>query len=161
MPGLTKSGYLQLLQGGIHILEGSTGPGTLRNSADRWKVAFYTTSATINDDTTAYITTNEVGTGGYVTGGETVTLEVTQFTDGADTKIEITFPDIEYTGSPTFTAGYALLYNNTTGKGNAAIAWWDLYTAGNPPTLGVTATGTTFSFGPQAAQNMAPIVFTQ
>ena len=151
MPGLTDSGFLQLVQGGIHILEASQ-LGTIRTNADRFKMAFYAPAASIGKATEAYSATNEVAGGGYTAGGADVVPDVVSFLDGLIRKVRITFPDIEYTNSPTFTAGFALLYNATNGKNNASIAFWDFAPA-------VTATGTTFSFGPQAAANMAPIVF--
>ena len=128
--------------------------GTFRNTVDRWRVAFYAPTATIGNATTAYTTSGEIssGLGSYTAGGILIVPDVSSFVDGLVQKVKVDFADIEITGSPTFTAGFALLYNESTAKGNPALAWWSFV-----PT--VTASGTTFSFGPRDADNMAPIVF--
>ena len=82
-----------------------------------FKIALYTSSATLGASTTAYSATNEVATGGnYSAGGNTLTAVTptssgtTAFTDFADTTW----------ASATITANGALIYNNT--NSNRAVA---------------------------------------
>jgi len=82
-----------------------------------FKIALYTSSATLGASTTAYTTTNEVAaTGNYVAGGNTLTAVTptssgtTAFTDFADTTW----------ASATITANGALIYNST--NSNRAVA---------------------------------------
>ena len=84
---------------------------------DTFKIALYTSSATLDASTTAYTATNEVSGTGYTAGGEvldspTVTLSgTTAFVDFAD----------ETWASSSITAGGALIYNSTA-AGNPAVA---------------------------------------
>jgi len=80
------------------------------NGADTFKIALYTSSATLNASTTAYTTSNQVANGnGYSTGGESLTnvsptvSGTTALTDFAD----------ETWGSSSITARGALIYNST------------------------------------------------
>lgn len=82
-----------------------------------FKIALYTSSATLGASTTAYTTTNEIAsTGNYVAGGNTLvsvtptTSGTTAFTDFADTTWS----------SATITANGALIYNST--NSNRAVA---------------------------------------
>lgn len=75
-----------------------------------FKIALYTSSATLDATTTAYTTTNEVAsTGGYSAGGNTLTAvtptssSTTAYTDFADTTWS----------ASTITANGALIYNST------------------------------------------------
>lgn len=77
---------------------------------DTFKLALYTSSATLDATTTAYTTSNEVVGAGYTAGGGTlsnlggsVTSGTTAFTDFSD----LTF------ASATITARGALIYNTT------------------------------------------------
>jgi hypothetical protein len=78
-----------------------------------YKIALYTNSATINQDTTAYTTTGETTGAGYVAGGKVLTIGVNP-TNSNDISF-FSFDDIAWTGS-TFTARGALIYqyNGTT-----------------------------------------------
>ena len=79
------------------------------SSGDTFKIALYTSSATMTAATTAYATTNEVSGTGYTSGGEALTpvdptsSGTTALTDFAD----------ETWGSSTITARGALIYNST------------------------------------------------
>jgi hypothetical protein len=82
-----------------------------------FKIALYTSSATLGASTTAYTTSNEVAaTGNYVAGGNTLSAVTptssgtTAFTDFADTTWS----------SATITANGALIYNST--NSNRAVA---------------------------------------
>lgn len=75
-----------------------------------FKIALYTSSATLGASTTAYSSTNEVSNGnGYTTGGNTLT-SVSPTTSGTTAYVD--FADTTWTSS-TITANGALIYNNT------------------------------------------------
>jgi hypothetical protein len=85
-----------------------------------FKLALYTSSATLDASTTAYTSSNEVSaSGSYAAGGGTLTNQgvtvsgTTGFTD---------FADLSFT-SATITARGALIYNNTSS--NAAVCVLD------------------------------------
>ena len=57
--------------------------GVQNFSADTFKLALYTSSATLNENTTAYSATNEVAsTGNYSAGGNTLSVSVTPTNTG-------------------------------------------------------------------------------
>lgn len=102
---------VELLQG-VHNFTASTG--------DAFKLALYTSSATLDATTTAYSATNEVANSGtYSAGGGTLTnitptsSSTTAFTD---------FDDLSFT-SATITARGALIYNSS--DSNKAVAVLD------------------------------------
>ena len=86
---------------GTHDFTNSTG--------DSFKIALYTSSATLDATTTAYTASNEVSGTGYTATGNTLTnvtptsSGTTAFTDFADTTWS----------SATITANGALIYNDT------------------------------------------------
>ena len=88
-------------------------------TADVIKIALYTASADLNEDTTVYSATNEVAnTGTYVAGGAILT-PITVSSSGYTAFVG--FPDISWTAA--LTARCALIYNVT--QGNKAIAVLD------------------------------------
>ena len=89
------------------------------NTSQTFKVALYTSDATLDEDTTAYSTTNEVSGTGYTALGETITPTIT--TSGTTALVD--FADVSWTSS-TITARGALIYkyDNST---NPAIAVLD------------------------------------
>ena len=92
-------------------------------SGDTFKIALYTSSATLGAGTTAYSTSNEItnssGTA-YTAGGATLT-SVTQTTSGTTAFCD--FADVSYT-SASFTANGALIYNDDqSDKAVAVIAF--------------------------------------
>ena len=89
-------------------------------SGDTFKIALYTSDATLNATTTAFSTTNEVSNSGtYSSGGGTLT-SVTPTTSGTTALCD--FADISFT-SATITARGALIYNNS--DSNKAVAILD------------------------------------
>ena len=87
------------------------------STGDTFKIALYTSSATLGASTTAYTTSNEVAsTGNYSAGGNTLTnvtptsSGTTAFTDFADTTWS----------AATITANGALIYNSS--KSDKAVA---------------------------------------
>jgi hypothetical protein len=88
-------------------------------TTDVIKIALYTASADLNEDTTVYSATNEVAnTGTYSAGGAQLT-PITVSTSGYTAYVG--FPNISWTGA--ITARCALIYNFT--QGNKAIAVLD------------------------------------
>lgn len=96
---------------GVHDFTHSTG--------DVFKIALYTSSATLNATTTAYSATNEVSGTGYSAGGATLT-NVTPTTSGTTAILD--FEDVSWS-SATITARGALIYNST--DGNKAVCVLD------------------------------------
>lgn len=75
-----------------------------------FKIALYTSAATLGASTTAYAATNEVATGGgYTAGGNTLTA-VSPTTSGTTAFVD--FADTTWSAS-TITANGCLIYNNT------------------------------------------------
>jgi hypothetical protein len=101
------SSFKQELLQGKHDFTNSTG--------HTFKLALFTSSATLGASTTDYATTNEVAGTGYTAGGSALTnvtptlSSTTALTDFAD----LTF------SSSTITANGALIYNTTTGGGSS------------------------------------------
>ena len=94
----------ELLQG-QHNFTASTG--------HTFKLALYTSSATLDASTTDYSATNEVSGTDYSAGGGTLT-NVTPTTSGTTAFTD--FADLTFS-SATITANGALIYNTTTGGG--------------------------------------------
>ena len=107
----------------VEILDGvhNFGTGVVRAStaADVFKIALYTSSATLSAATTAYTTTDEVPSSGtnYTAGGQTLT--VSQVPTSTGTTAWLDFDDITW-ASATLTANGALIYNAT--QSNKAVA---------------------------------------
>ena len=81
---------------------------------DTFKLALYTSSATIDANTAAYAATNEVTGTNYTAGGGTLTrLGVVTSNNTASTGVGFTdFSDLTFANA-TITARGALIYNNT------------------------------------------------
>lgn len=95
-----------------------TAPTRATTTADTFKIALYTSSATLSAATTAYTTSNEVATGGgYTAGGNTLTISTTPTTSG--TTAYLSFSNTTWSAS-TITANGALIYNST--QSNKAVA---------------------------------------
>ena len=116
----------ELLQG-IHNFHNGSGGGTTTTTGtgNTFKIALYTSSATLAASTTAYATTNEVSATGtnYTAGGNTLT-NVDPSTSGTTALTD--FADTTWSSS-TITARGALIYNSSTtaGSANRAVAILD------------------------------------
>lgn len=99
---------------GTTVVRGATTP-------DTFKIALYTSSATLDATTTAYSVTNEVpSTGNYSAGGNTLTA-VAPTSSGTTAFLD--FNDTTWASS-TITANGALIYNDTQAdKAVAALAF--------------------------------------
>ena len=88
------------------------------STGDTFKLALYTSSATLGATTTAYTTTEEVSGTNYTAGGGTLT-SVTPTTSGTTAVCD--FADLTF-GTATITARGCLIYNDTdSDKAVAAI----------------------------------------
>ena len=82
----------------------------LGSGGDAFKLALYTSQATINAATTSFTTGNEVSASGqYVSGGSQLQSQQTSVASGVAI---VDFADLSFTGV-TLTARGALIYNNT------------------------------------------------
>jgi hypothetical protein len=107
----------------VEILDGvhNFGTGVIRAStaADVFKIALYTSSATLDASTTAYTTSNEVSSSGtnYTAGGKT--LVISQVPTSTGTTAWLDFDDVTW-DSATITSNGALIYNSS--QSNKAVA---------------------------------------
>jgi hypothetical protein len=97
-----------------------TAPIRATTAADTFKIALYTSSATLDATTTAYTTSGEVVGTGYTAGGNTLTISVVPTSSG--TTAYLSFSNTSWT-TATITARGALIYNST--QSNAAVAILD------------------------------------
>ena len=89
---------------------------------DVFKLALYTSAATLDSSTTVYTSTNEVGASGqYSAGGGTLVNSGTSIVGGV---AFCDFADLSFTGV-TLTARGALIYNTSATVANAAVAVLD------------------------------------
>jgi hypothetical protein len=116
--------FKQELLEGEHDFKASTG--------DVFKLALYTSAATLNSSTTVYTSTNEIGdTGTYVSTGGTLVNSGTSQIGGV---AFCDFADLSFTGV-TLTARGALIYNTSATVTDAAVAVLD-FTADKTATSG-------------------------
>jgi len=101
------SSFKQELLEGKHDFTASTGHS--------FKLALFTSSATLDASTTDYSTTNEVTGTGYTAGGGALT-NVTPTLDGTTAITD--FADLTFS-TATITANGAMIYNTTTGGGSS------------------------------------------
>ena len=107
----------------VEILDGIHAFGTTvvraATTADTFKIALFTSSATLSAATTTYSTSNEVpSTGGYTAGGQTLT--VSQVPTSTGTTSWLDFSDVTWSNA-TITANGALIYNSTQGDKAVAV----------------------------------------
>lgn len=111
---MTTSFKVEVLNG-IHAFSTTVTRGS--TAADSFKIALFTSSATLDASTTVYSTTNEVVGTGYTAGGQVLT--VTGPTSSGTTAY-LDFNDITWSSS-TITANGALVYNDTQGDKAVAV----------------------------------------
>ena len=129
------------------------GDANFSNSGgDVFKLALYTSSATLNSTTTAYSATNEVANSGqYTAGGSNLTGQSTNIGTGTGKGVAfVDFADLSFTGV-TLTARGALIYNTNSAVTNAAVAVLDFG-------ADKTATSGTFTVQFPAATTSAAIL---
>ena len=103
----------------VGLLDGDFDFGT--GTSQTFKIALYTSSATLGASTTAYSASNEVSGTGYSAGGQALTIS--QVPTSSGTTAFLDFADVTWT-TATITARGALIYlaNGTT---NPAVAVLD------------------------------------
>jgi len=114
----------EILQG-IHNFTSGSGGGTTTStgSGNTFKIALFTSSASLGAGTTAYADSNQASGTGYSAGGNTLT-NVTPTTSSTTALTD--FADTTWSSS-TITARGALIYNSSTtaGSANRAVAVLD------------------------------------
>jgi len=107
---------VELLSGGHNF--NTTNVARSADTADVFKIAMYTSSATLDSTTTAYSATNEVSGTGYSAGGNTLTIS--QVPTSSSTTAFLDFADTTWS-SATITANGALIYNSTNSDTAVAV----------------------------------------
>ena len=93
-----------------------------QTGGDKFKLALYSSTATLNSATTAYTTSSEVGNSGqYTAGGGALVNSGTSMTAGV---ARCDFADRSFTGV-TLTARGALIYNTSSDTTNASVCVLD------------------------------------
>jgi hypothetical protein len=117
----------EILQG-IHNFTNGSGGGTTTStgSGNTFKIALFTSSASLGAGTTAYADSNQASGTGYSAGGNTLT-NVTPTTSSTTALVD--FADTTWSSS-SITARGALIYNSSTaaGSANRAVAVLDFGT---------------------------------
>ena len=136
----------------VQILDGihNFGVGVIRAStaADTFKIALYSTLATLDSTTTVYTTLNEVTGTGYTAGGNTLVISQVPTSTSTETTAWLNFSNSSWT-TASFSADGALIYNST--QGNKAVAVLDF--GGTK-----TATNQTFTVTFPASTSSAAII---
>ena len=133
--------YKKEIQAGIHRWTTASRGDSSAISADTFKVAMFTDSATIDQDTTGYTASNEVSGTAYSAGGAalgSVTLGMGD-NSGGTTTAYLDFADTTWSTSTISSAMGALIYNSTlsgastgsttTAAAYPAVAMYDFLTA--------------------------------
>ena len=111
---MTTSFKVEMLNGihafGTSVVRAATTP-------DTFKIALYTSSASLDATTTAYSATNEVSGTGYTAGGNTLT---TVAPTSSGTTAFLDFNDTTWS-TATITANGALIYNSTQSDKAVAV----------------------------------------
>jgi len=128
---LTNSYKQEILQG-IHL------------AADAYKIALFTSSATLGASTTAYAATNEASGTSYTAGGQALT----GFSVSLDTNTAV----LDFTTDPswassTITARGALIYNSTRANKAVAVLDFGIDTTSTNGTFAVTLPAATAAAG--------------
>lgn len=135
-----------------HLFSTSANPArTLNTTPDTFKISLYDNTATLTKTTTAYTASGELAaTGGYSTGGNTLTISTAPTTDTTSTNnvAYISFSNTSWT-TATFTAYGALIYNSS--QSNRAVAVLDFGGAKTVTSGTFTITFPTYASGTTAA----------
>lgn len=107
---------VELLSGGHNF--NTTNVARTVNTQDTFKIALFTSSATLDATTTAYSVTNEVSGTGYTAGGNT--LSISQVPQASGTTAILDFDNTTWSAA-TITANGALIYNSTNSDTAVAV----------------------------------------
>ena len=91
-----------------------------------YKIALYSSTASLDDSTTAYTTTDEITGTGYTAGGKVLTP--TTISNGGTTTAFVSFSNVTWNPA-SFTTRGALIYNSTTGAAVAVLNFGEDKTA--------------------------------
>ena len=97
-----------------------------------YKIALYNAAATINSETTAYTTQDEITGTGYTAGGKI--LAPTIGSDTSNNAAYVTFANVTWSPA-SFTAAGALIYNSTTNASVAVLSFGGQKTASTTFTI--------------------------
>jgi hypothetical protein len=107
---------VELLSGGHNF--NTTNVARTVDTQDTFKIALFTSAATLDATTTAYSATNEASGTGYSAGGNT--LAISQVPTSTSTTSWLDFTDSTWS-SATVTANGALIYNSTNSDTSVAV----------------------------------------
>jgi hypothetical protein len=107
---------VELLSGGHNF--NTTNVARLVDTQDVFKLALYTSSATLDATTTAYSVTDEASGTGYSAGGGTLTVSAVPQASGTTAILD--FADLTFS-TATITANGALIYNDTNSDTAVAV----------------------------------------
>jgi hypothetical protein len=115
---LTTAFKTEVLSGGHNF--SASNRALSASTQDVFKIALYTSAATLDETTMVYTTNNEVVGAGYTAGGATLTINQQPIATGTpNTTAFIDFDDVQWSGA-SFVAAGALIYNSS--NGNKAVA---------------------------------------
>jgi hypothetical protein len=107
---------VELLSGGHNF--NTTNVARTVNTQDTFKIALFTSAATLDATTTAYSTSNEATGTGYTAGGNTLTVSAVPTSTGTTAFLD--FTDTTWS-TATVTARGALIYNSTYSDTSVAV----------------------------------------
>jgi hypothetical protein len=113
---------VDILSGGMNF--NTTNRALTVNTQDVFKLALYTSAATIDSTTTAYTATGEVSSSGtgYSTGGNTLTVSQVPVSSGTpSTTAYINFATTSWGSTASFSADGALIYNSSNSNKSVAV----------------------------------------
>lgn len=114
---------------------------------DTFKIALYTSAASMDANTTVYSTTNEVSGTGYSAGGKALTVATGTPSLGGTTAF-VSFNNISWASS-AITARGALIYNSS--KANKAVVVIDFGSD-------ITSSGSTFNVNFPSADSLNAVI---
>ncbi len=107
--------FLVELYSGVHAF------GNIYRSPDTFKIALYSSTATLNASTTAYSATNEITGTGYTAGGQALTILGPSIYGTTTTGIAyLSFATVIWNPASFTTAG-ALIYNSSQGNRSVCV----------------------------------------
>jgi hypothetical protein len=120
------------------------------DGSQSYKMALYTSAASLDATTTVYSTSNEIPNGtGYNTGGNPLTISQSPTSGGSGTIAYMSFANVSWPSATFGPVAGALIYNVT--QSNKAVA---VLNFGVPQTV----TGNTFTVQMPTADNVSAII---
>lgn len=115
---------MPIQQGATNAFKTGLASGSFNFNSDSFKIALYTGAATLDPNTGAYISTNEITGTGYVAGGKALTVSVapTVGSNPENTVAYLSFDNVTWNPA-AFTCRGALIYK--VGSGNPTVCVLD------------------------------------